>query len=61
MEDKKKKEERGTYSIMNKYGVWDCTSNLVEEKMVDKEKRRKVEYVLKDYGMKDCTELLEEL
>ena len=35
--------------------------DLVKEKMMDKKKRRDMEYFLSEYGMEDCTELLEEL
>lgn len=47
-----------------KNGVGECTrllEDLVMEKMADKEKIKKVEYVLREYGMEDHTELLEEL
>ena len=49
---------------MNKYKVGDCTNlqeDLVKEKMADKGNRRKVKYVLSEYRMEVCTELLEEL
>lgn len=51
-------------NIMNKHEVGDykgLLKDLGKEKMMDKKKRRTLEMVMWEYGMRDFTELLEEL